>query len=386
MEALWIMVSDRVATYRQRGGVIVCGNKDYRISFIFDSEWDVHAEKTARFIWNGKYFDQTFTGNECKVPVISNATEVIVGVYAGDLRTTTPAKIPCLRSILCGTSEATDGQVEEYRDEAKKAAEEAKAAVKGVVSPVVAVTDIEGGHRVTIKDAEGEKVFDVLDGVSGTGGSGGGLTDEQLSQFNALVEWYNNKNYAPMTVSISPNSATYELGSKQDITFKWTFSEEVSAVTFDGKTQAATKTGSIKIEGITTSGSYTVSGTRNDGQKETKSASSNIQFQNRFYYGCATDPRETGGKVDSKFIRGLSTMGYASSRMVSFNAICPSGQYIWYAYPKRFGLATVTMGTIGKGGFEAAVIVSVTNSSGHSEDYYVYRSINTGLTQPVQAT
>jgi len=35
---------------------------------------------------------------------------------------------------------------------------------KDGVSPVVAVTEIENGHRVTITDAEGEKTFDVLNG------------------------------------------------------------------------------------------------------------------------------------------------------------------------------------------------------------------------------
>ena len=40
-------------------------------------------------------------------------------------------------------------------------------------SPIVSVADIDGGHRVTITDAEGEKSFDVLDGKDGEGGSGG---------------------------------------------------------------------------------------------------------------------------------------------------------------------------------------------------------------------
>lgn len=38
------------------------------------------------------------------------------------------------------------------------------------VSPVVTVTEITGGHRVTITDAEGTKTFDVMDGEDGEGG------------------------------------------------------------------------------------------------------------------------------------------------------------------------------------------------------------------------
>lgn len=43
-------------------------------------------------------------------------------------------------------------------------------------SPTVAVTDIPGGHRVTITDAEGPKPFDVMNGEDGTGGGTTGVT------------------------------------------------------------------------------------------------------------------------------------------------------------------------------------------------------------------
>ncbi len=38
------------------------------------------------------------------------------------------------------------------------------------VSPTVSVEEIEGGHRVTITDCEGEHVFDVTDGADGSAG------------------------------------------------------------------------------------------------------------------------------------------------------------------------------------------------------------------------
>ena len=101
MKNLHITIKDRIATYQARCGDIVCGNSDYQIVFNFDSDWNGVTTKTARFVWNGKHYDQTFTGNTCPVPIISNADSVEVGVYAGDLRTTTPATIRCVRSILC---------------------------------------------------------------------------------------------------------------------------------------------------------------------------------------------------------------------------------------------------------------------------------------------
>lgn len=89
--------------------VIVCGNSDYFIEFTFDEEWDAEAVKTARFayIQTGvpKYQEVVFSGNTVQVPVLSSIREVMVGVYAGELRTTAPARIPCERSILCGGGE-----------------------------------------------------------------------------------------------------------------------------------------------------------------------------------------------------------------------------------------------------------------------------------------
>lgn len=100
-----IIVEGKIATV-VGSPVIVCGNSDYVIGFEFDKEWDEFEYKTARFrFWkNGvqKMQEVAFKGNECIVPKLTNIDEVKVGVYAGDLYTTVPAKIVCERSILCG--------------------------------------------------------------------------------------------------------------------------------------------------------------------------------------------------------------------------------------------------------------------------------------------
>lgn len=84
---------------------IVCGNDDYEILFSFDSEWDEHVVKTARFNYlrNGekKYINVPFDGVLCKVPPLYGIKSVEVGVFAGDLKTTTMAVIKCEKSALC---------------------------------------------------------------------------------------------------------------------------------------------------------------------------------------------------------------------------------------------------------------------------------------------
>lgn len=145
MKNLNISVTNKIAKYLQRDGVIVCGNSDYQISFTFDSEWDKYEAKTARFIWNGKYWDQPFTGNVCPVPIIQNAVFVIVGVYAGDLRTTTPASIPCKRSILCDDVEINDVNIEACREQAVAAAyrAESAAAIAAAANPETQRAELE---------------------------------------------------------------------------------------------------------------------------------------------------------------------------------------------------------------------------------------------------
>lgn len=98
--------------------VIVCNNSGYTVKFTFDSEWDGLPTKTARFVFvqNGdiKFFDAVFTGDTVDVPKLSDTTELRVGAFAGELRTTTPARIPCERSIRCGTGAPADPTPSQY--------------------------------------------------------------------------------------------------------------------------------------------------------------------------------------------------------------------------------------------------------------------------------
>lgn len=99
MKTILIPVIDKIA--QSPDDEIVCGNSDYYIEFAFDSEWDGYDVKTARFVYSGKKTDVVFEGNTVQVPVMANTTKVFVGVFSGDLRTSTPAAIVCRPSILC---------------------------------------------------------------------------------------------------------------------------------------------------------------------------------------------------------------------------------------------------------------------------------------------
>lgn len=104
MPDISINVAGKIAT-ALGAPVIICGNSDYLARFTFDDEWSDYDVKTARFVYqaHGEMHSQdvVFEGDTAAVPVMAGVQEVLVGVYAGDLHTTTPARVPCERSILC---------------------------------------------------------------------------------------------------------------------------------------------------------------------------------------------------------------------------------------------------------------------------------------------
>lgn len=101
MRDLHIAVNDKIAKFTTRDGYIVCGNSDYRIKFAFDTDWEEHTARKARFIWNGQHKDVDIDeDNFAEVPVLTNTKQLIVGVYAEGI-STTAVVIPCVLSVLC---------------------------------------------------------------------------------------------------------------------------------------------------------------------------------------------------------------------------------------------------------------------------------------------
>lgn len=132
-----IKIAKKIATI-EGSPVIVCGNSDYLVHFDFDEEWADKTCKTARFAFNKggliRYLDVIFTGDTVTVPVLADITEVFVGVFSGNLATTTPASIPCELSIRCGTGAPITPTPDQYdqimalmEDMAKTTASQAQA-------------------------------------------------------------------------------------------------------------------------------------------------------------------------------------------------------------------------------------------------------------------
>ena len=138
-----IQVTDKVATYLTRGGDIVCGNADYKVQFSFDTDWAALPKKTARFSWNGRHEDvEIDASNQAAVPFLVRTTGLKVGVYSGDVSTTTAAFIKCRHSARCDeTTPTTENDrhyerlAKDHADRSELAADRAETALSGFVTP-----------------------------------------------------------------------------------------------------------------------------------------------------------------------------------------------------------------------------------------------------------
>lgn len=219
-----IAVAGKIATNTTPAVVIVCGNSDYTVTFAFDAEWEAEPNRVARFVYvkDGKslYQEAEFTGDTVSVPKLFDVDYVLVGVYAGDLRTTTPAKVLCDRSILCGDpAEVPPGTTIGARIEQAVAAYLER-------NPVQAGGSLRIGSVVLLADnwvAEGENLWSQVVEVPGvTPYSQVDLTPsvEQLAVFH-------NKDLAFVTANTGGVVTVYAIGQQptNDYTIQATIKE-----------------------------------------------------------------------------------------------------------------------------------------------------------------
>ena len=167
---------------------IVCGNGTYTVLFDFDEEWAGLNTKTAIFVCGDTPLYSVFEGNICKVPEIDGGTVCYVGVVSGsiedinakaDKRTTVWCCVKAKPSITSIAKEplppSQDVYVQFMALLNKYIAGGGGGGGGGEAgfSPTISITEIDGGHRITITDITGTKSFDVLNGKDGKIGSDG---------------------------------------------------------------------------------------------------------------------------------------------------------------------------------------------------------------------
>lgn len=158
---------------------IVCGNSDYNVKFDFDDEWQAHNNKIGVFAYNrcGKWQSETvlFEGDTCPVPVLHGVRSVWIGVTAGDVRTSTPAGVPCRMGAtdFSDTNEPPSadvwGQILAKLDELQTEIDEIKAGGVGGTDISLGVTATVGQTiKVKAVDANGKPTaWEAVDMAAG---------------------------------------------------------------------------------------------------------------------------------------------------------------------------------------------------------------------------
>lgn len=100
-----ISVKGKIATVSEMDFELVGGNSDYKVVFDFDEDWDKHEVKTALFVYGNTPVEKVFSGNVCEGVAVYGATMLLIGVYSGDIATTTPACISGIRQSIKDVAE-----------------------------------------------------------------------------------------------------------------------------------------------------------------------------------------------------------------------------------------------------------------------------------------
>lgn len=168
------------------------------------------------------------------------------------------------------------------------------------------------------------------------------------------------KSISIQSFTASPN--LIELGSNSTITLNWIINKAATTQTINGEDVIGT---TKQYANVSASTSYTLY--VSDGNT-TANKTITVNAANQIYYGVAANLSDVTALT--------KVLSDEVERTITVNA--GAGQYIIYAYPARLGNVEFWVENF-EGGFEPAVELNVTNASGYTELYKIYRSTNPNL-------
>lgn len=180
--------------------------------------------------------------------------------------------------------------------------------------------------------------------------------------------------YEPIAISSFTNNVnTVEIGSTVDtVTLSWKTNKTPLTLTLDGVALDAAST-SHMLTGLGLVGNKSFTLKAADERGAAASRTTSVTFQNGVFYGVGTAEAIASGVSSLKKV-------LSDSKARTFTVTAGEGEYIWYILPKRLGNCSFKVGGF-DGGFSLHGTMGVTNESGYTEDYSVYRSDNASLGQ-----
>lgn len=193
------------------------------------------------------------------------------------------------------------------------------------------------------------------------------LVAEAITRIDAKLEDHEQRlnalEYKAITIqtfTVSPS--VIELGSDSTVSLTWSLNKPATTQTINGTEVQGT---SKQYNDISATTAFTLA--VSDGETSANKTIA-VQGANQIYYGAAENLNA---------VTSLSkVLSNEKKRTITVNA--GSGQYIIYAYPARLGNVSFWVENF-EGGFEPAVVQSLTNESGYTEQYKLYRSTNANL-------
>ena len=251
-----------------------------------------------------------------------------------------------------------------YAEIAEKAAKKSEESASQVLPKV---TSNDDGKILVVED--GEWAVDFPPTGSGTDANLAAIVSNHESRIKALENTISDALYKEIAItSFTNNKATVEIGSVVTaVTFSWTLNKTPEVISLNNISQTASASGGTTLSGLnlTSNTTYTLQALDEKGTMAT--ATTSINFFNGIYHG-----------VGATFDNFAFTKTLSDTKGRTFTVTAGEGQYIWYAVPSRLGTCSFNVGGF-DGGFSLVDITSVTNSSGYSEEYYIYRSDNANL-------
>lgn len=118
MPTINVTVRNKIAK-SQPPAFVVCGNSDYTAVFDLDDEWAEFPNRVAVFVYQvgreRRNERVIFDGDECPIPTLRGVRAVEVGLEAGNIRTTTPARIRCFGCITDAAGTPHEPEDDVYR-------------------------------------------------------------------------------------------------------------------------------------------------------------------------------------------------------------------------------------------------------------------------------
>lgn len=109
IEPIVIKVVDKVPIVVSGPQYVVCDNSDYTVVWQLDEEWAQLEHRTMQVNYkDGTYERVLFTGDSCALPAIPVKDWFCVGLLAGDIHTTRPARLLAVRSATTDSGEERD--------------------------------------------------------------------------------------------------------------------------------------------------------------------------------------------------------------------------------------------------------------------------------------